>query len=108
MSWPVDQAKLDRFRALMAEQELDAVVVRSPDNIVYLDSYWGMKGYDALVMPASGEPVLVVLEPQLEEAARTSWSAGPAPARRLPPDGPAPAVVSHARTSAGRCCASAA
>ena len=74
MSWPVDAGKLERFRALMAEQELDAVVVRSPDNIVYLDSYWGMKGYDALVMPASGDPVLVVLEPQLEEAARTSWS----------------------------------
>lgn len=74
MSWPVDQEKLDRFHALMAAQELDAVVVRAPDNIVYLDSYWGMKGYDALVMPASGDPVLIVLEPQLEEAARTSWT----------------------------------
>ena len=64
MSWPVDRDKLDRFRRLMAEQDLDAVVVRAPDNIVYLDSYWCMKGYDALVMPAEGEPVLVVLEPQ--------------------------------------------
>ena len=52
----------------MAEQELDAVVVRSPDNIVYLDSYWGMKGYDALVMPASGDPVLVVLDDARHDA----------------------------------------
>ena len=52
VAWPDDRDKLDRFRALMAEQELDAVVVRGPDNIVYLDSYWCMKGYDALVLPA--------------------------------------------------------
>jgi Xaa-Pro aminopeptidase len=74
MSWPVDQDKLDRFRRLMAEHDLDAVVVRAPDNIVYLDSYWCMKGYDTLVMPRTGDPVLVVLEPQLAEAERTSWT----------------------------------
>ncbi len=74
MSWPLDREKLERFRLLMAEQELDAVAVRAPDNIVYLDSYWCMKGYDALVMPVSGDPVLIVLEPQLDEAARTSWA----------------------------------
>ncbi|MBV9194450.1 MAG: aminopeptidase P family protein [Solirubrobacterales bacterium] len=74
MGWPVDHAKLERFRALMTEQELDAVVVRAPDNIVYLDSYWGMKGYDALVLPARGDAVLIVLEPQLEEAGLSSWT----------------------------------
>jgi Xaa-Pro aminopeptidase len=74
MAWPIDRPKLERFRGLMADEELDAVVVRSPDNIVYLDSYWCMKGYDVLVFPASGDPVLVVLEPQLEEAARQGWS----------------------------------
>lgn len=74
MSWPLDRDKLDRFRSMMAQQELDAVVVRAPDNIVYLDSYWCMKGYDLLVMPASGEAVLIVLEPQLEEADRNSWT----------------------------------
>ncbi|MFZ0044094.1 MAG: Xaa-Pro peptidase family protein [Solirubrobacteraceae bacterium] len=74
MTWPLDLDKLERFRALMAEQELDAVVVRAPDNIVYLDNYWCMKGYDALVMPATGDAVLIALEPQLEEAQRTSWT----------------------------------
>lgn len=73
MPWPSDHAKLDRFRALMAEEELDAVVLRAPDNLLYLTSYWCMKGYDAVVVPAQGEPVLAVLEPQLEEAERAGW-----------------------------------
>jgi Xaa-Pro aminopeptidase len=90
VSWPVDQPKLERFRALMAERELDAVVVRAPDNIVYLDSYWGMKGYDALVMPAQGEAVLIALEPQLEEASRTSWTQDIRPFDGYHPDDPRP------------------
>ncbi len=38
-----------RVRALMADQELDALVVRAPDNVLYLTNFWGMKGYDACV-----------------------------------------------------------
>jgi type IV secretory pathway ATPase VirB11/archaellum biosynthesis ATPase len=33
VSWPRDDAKLERVRALMAEEELDALVVRAPDNV---------------------------------------------------------------------------
>lgn len=90
MSWPVDRDKLDRFRSMMGEQELDAVVVRSPDNVVYLDSYWCMKGYDVLVFPASGEPVLIALEPQLEEAGRCSWTQDIRPFDGYHPDDPRP------------------
>jgi Xaa-Pro aminopeptidase len=72
--WPEDRTKLDRFRSMMAASGLDAVVVRAPDNIVYLTDYWSMKGYDAAVFPVSGEPVLVVLEPQLSFAAESSWT----------------------------------
>ena len=57
MPWPRDDAKLERVRALMAEQELDALVVRAPDNVLYLTNFWGMKGYDAVVFPREGEPV---------------------------------------------------
>lgn len=74
MSWPVDSAKLDRVRGLMAEQELDALVVRAPDNVVYLSSYWCMKGYDLVVFPREGEPTLIVLEPQRDDAERTAWT----------------------------------
>jgi Xaa-Pro aminopeptidase len=74
VSWPRDDAKLERVRALMADEELDALVVRAPDNVVYLSNYWGMKGYDAVVFPRDGEPTLIALEPQREEAERTAWT----------------------------------
>lgn len=74
MSWPRDDEKLARVRALMAEQELDALVVRAPDNVLYLSNFWGMKGYDAVVFPREGEPALICLEASEEDAARTAWT----------------------------------
>ncbi len=74
MTWPRDDAKLERVRALMAEQELDALVVRAPDNVVYLTNFWGMKGYDACVFPRDGESVLVCLEASEQDAARSAWT----------------------------------
>jgi Xaa-Pro aminopeptidase len=74
VSRPVDEAKLARVRALMAEQELDALVVRAPDNVLYLTNFWGMKGYDACVFPREGEPVLICLEASLDDAERTAWT----------------------------------
>jgi len=74
MPWPLDQVKLDRVRALMKEQDVTALVVRAPDNVVYLTNYWCMKGYDAAIFPREGEPTLIALEPQLEEAQRNSWT----------------------------------
>jgi len=74
MPWPRDEAKLDRVRALMVEEGLDALVVRAPDNVVYLTNFWGMKGYEAVVFPREGEPTLVCLEASAEDAARTAWT----------------------------------
>ena len=74
MSWPRDDAKLARVRALMTEHELDALVVRAPDNVLYLTNFWGMKGYDACVFPREGEPVLICLEASEEDAARMAWT----------------------------------
>ena len=51
MSWPRDDTKLERVRALMSNADLDALVVRAPDNVLYLSNYWSMKGYDAVVFP---------------------------------------------------------
>jgi Xaa-Pro aminopeptidase len=74
MSWPIDEAKLTRVRALMKDQDVSALVVRAPDNLVYLTNYWCMKGYDAAVFPREGEPTLIALEPQLADAQRNSWT----------------------------------
>jgi Xaa-Pro aminopeptidase len=74
VSWPQDEAKLDHVRALMAEQSLEALVVRAPDNVLYLTSFWGMKGYDAVVFPQEGDPVLVCLAASEDDARRTAWT----------------------------------
>ena len=74
MAWPRDDAKLERVRALMGERGLDALVVRAPDNVLYLTNFWGMKGYDACVFPRDGDPVLICLEASEEDAARTAWT----------------------------------
>jgi Xaa-Pro dipeptidase len=74
VSWPRDDAKLDRVRLLMAEQDLDALVVRAPDNVLYLSNFLPMKGYDVVVFPRAGEPTLVCLEPSLEDAHRMGWT----------------------------------
>ena len=91
MPWPRDDAKLDRVRALMADRGIDAIVARAPDNVVYLTSFWGMKGYDAVVFPREGEPTLFCVEASADDAARTAWTpdvrlvAGYAPADPRPP-----------------------
>jgi Xaa-Pro aminopeptidase len=74
VAWPRDDAKLERVRALMGERGLDALVVRAPDNVLYLTSFWGMKGYDACVFPREGEPMLICLEASAEDAGRMAWT----------------------------------
>jgi Xaa-Pro aminopeptidase len=74
VTWPRDDAKLARVRQLMAESELDALVVRAPDNVLYLTNFWPMKGYDAVVFPREGDPTLVCLEASADDAARSAWT----------------------------------
>jgi len=93
MGWPHDTAKLERVRALMAEQDIDTLVVRSPDNVLYLTNYWPMKGYDIVILPRAGDAVLIVMEPQYEEAQRTAWTADIHPFPFYDPTDPRPPAV---------------
>jgi Xaa-Pro aminopeptidase len=90
MAWPRDDAKLDRVRELMAEAELDALVVRAPDNVLYLTNFWGMKGYDACVFPREGDPVLITIEASEEDSARTAWTDDVRLIRGYDPEDPRP------------------
>jgi Xaa-Pro aminopeptidase len=74
VTWSRDDRKLDRVRGLVAEEGLDALVVRAPDNVLYLTNFWPMKGYDAAVFPREGEATLICLEASAEDAARTAWT----------------------------------
>ena len=90
LTWARDDAKLDRVRALMAEHELDALVVRAPDNVLYLTNFWGMKGYDACVFPREGEPVLLCLEASADDAERAAWTSDVRFVRGYAEDDPRP------------------
>ncbi len=93
MSWPRDDAKLERVRALMAGEGLDALVVRAPDNVLYLTNFWGMKGYDACVFPREGEPVLITIEASAEDAERTAWTGDVRFIRGYHPEDPRPPLA---------------
>jgi len=74
VSWPRDDAKLERVRALMGSEGLDALVVRAPDNVLYLTGFWPMKGYDACVFPREGDPVLICLDASAADAQESAWT----------------------------------
>jgi Xaa-Pro aminopeptidase len=93
MAWPRDDAKLERVRALMEERGLEALVVRAPDNVLYLTNFWGMKGYDACVFPREGEATLICLEASAEDAARTAWTSDVRTLRGYDPDDPRPPLA---------------
>ena len=65
MSWRRDEPKLARVRKLLAEEDVDALVVRAPDNVLYLSNFLPMKGYDAVVswQEGHGEPARPRLRP---------------------------------------------
>ena len=89
-TYPVDDVKLERVRALMAGEGLDALVARAPDNVVYLTNYWPMKGYAIAVFPRDGDATLVVLEPQEGEGRDQAWTEDVRPFRFYDPADPRP------------------
>ena len=93
MGRPLDAPKLERVRALMEEDGLDALVVRAPDNVLYLTNFWGMKGYDACVFPREGDPVLICLEASAEDAGRAAWTPAVRYVRGYDPADPRPPLA---------------
>ncbi|MCH8128796.1 MAG: aminopeptidase P family protein [Acidobacteria bacterium] len=89
-TYPVDDVKLERVHSLMAAEDLDVLVVRAPDNVVYLTNYWPMKGYAMAVFPRRGEATLVVLEPQEGEALDQAWTQDVRPFLFYDPSDPRP------------------
>src|SRR5712691_10763163 len=74
----------------MAEEGLEALVVRTPDNVLYLTNFWGMKGYDAAVFPREGPPVLITIEPSAADAAASAWTTAVVLVPGYDPDDPRP------------------
>lgn len=93
MPYPLDEGKWQRVRRMMEAHHLSALVVRAPDNVLYLTNYWTMKGYDIAIFPREGDPILLVIEPQFHEAQRTAWNKDVRFFRFYDPKDPRPPMV---------------
>lgn len=85
------QQRLLRVRQLMAEQELDACLIASPENVYYLTglTHQGYFAYQSLVVPIEGQPVLITrameratVRDQVPDVRHVGYSDGAEP---LPP-----------------------
>ncbi len=74
MAWPVDEVRLQRVRDAMEEADLDALVVRAPDNVHYLTNYWAMKAWEIAILPRAGDPIVLAVEPQELDVRRNAWT----------------------------------
>ncbi|MEJ2558727.1 MAG: aminopeptidase P family N-terminal domain-containing protein [Anaerolineae bacterium] len=69
----VDALRLERLREKMKEGDLDALVCRLPENVVYLTDYWPHHGFSVAVLPKTGRPLLFLPEIE-EEYANPNWA----------------------------------
>ncbi len=65
------RARVTAVQAALAEDRLAGLVARLPEHLVMLAGYWPVLGRSALVVPATGEPVLIAPEMEREALART-------------------------------------
>lgn len=67
--------RLDKVRDALGAEELDALVVTSPENICYLSGFWtpGYHVFQALVVRRKGEPFLIVRNIEVDNIALRSW-----------------------------------
>jgi Xaa-Pro dipeptidase len=68
--------RYDVIQAAMAERELDALLVRGPENITYLNGYEtpGYYKYHCIVVPKNGEPVFMVRDFEWINTPEFAWS----------------------------------
>ncbi len=69
----VDALRLERLQNKMEEANLDVLVCRLPENVVYLTQYWPHHGVSIAVLPKEGKPILFVPEVEAEYA-KPDWA----------------------------------
>ncbi len=68
--------RYDVIRAAMAKHDLDALLVRSPENITYFSGYEtpGYYKYHCVVVPKDGEPVFLLRDFEWINSPEFAWS----------------------------------
>ena len=67
--------RLNRMRRAMEEAQLDALVLRLPENILLLSGFWPMIGASTLLFPREGKATIIAPAYFSEEVEATLWDA---------------------------------
>lgn len=57
-----DNERIERIQSAMAGKNIDALVCRLAENVLFLTRYWPMNGFGFALFPCKGKPVLIVPE----------------------------------------------
>lgn len=71
----IDQERLRRVRQVMGRENLDALVCRLPENVLFLSGHWPLVGWSWLWFPREGKPVCIVPYCDAREAEQELWEA---------------------------------
>lgn len=58
--------RVRRLQELMVESEIDCLVCRLPENVVFITEYWPVHGISIAVLPQDGKPTLLIPEVEAE------------------------------------------
>jgi len=67
-----DYEKIEKIKESMDIYDVDVLVLRLPENVLYLSGYWPFFGVSYLVFPRDGEPCIIPHQGE-EEYAEKSW-----------------------------------
>ncbi|MEW5814864.1 MAG: Xaa-Pro peptidase family protein [Spirochaetota bacterium] len=71
----MNEERIDSFKLIMEKEGLDALVLRLPENVLFLSGYWPMFGFSFLLFPKDQKPVLIIGECEKQEAQAEVWDA---------------------------------
>ncbi|GBC71890.1 Xaa-Pro dipeptidase [Candidatus Calditenuaceae archaeon HR02] len=67
-----DDEKISKIKDAMEREGIDVLVLRLPENVVYLSGYWPFFGVSYIVFPLDSEPCIIPHQGE-EEYALKSW-----------------------------------
>jgi len=66
------EVRIARIRRSMERLNVEVLLCKLPENVLYLSGYWPVMGLSLLILPLEGEPTLIIPKAE-EEFAREGW-----------------------------------
>jgi Xaa-Pro aminopeptidase len=68
----MDKERFTRAKQMMAEDGIDVLICRLPENVLYLTGYWPVIGASMVVFPVNGDPTLLLPFSEIDYA-KVGW-----------------------------------